>query len=232
MKNIKNGDRDKLLGFTLTFVYQGEKFPDQLLYSWINTYFFFRGNFLHKILYAQPEDEDKVIMVFDASANLFDIMQNINCGPIMIKFERHNYKYQITSIEIDKNDTKLSVLELSPPHTSPFIDLKTLDKHLSEFGLIFAISREKKQGVCTGVIRALMILYDDSKIPEADEIHGNFKLVPYLSHMFDYWTEETTTKFQEIFCAYTAKRLNKTEAEGEGEYSGKVTIDTNETKFQ
>lgn len=191
-------------GFTLTLEFEGY-LSENVLRILLNDSLFSSIDFRSEILYSQLAGDQKAVIVFDSTVNLFDVIQSINCEQIRISTHGYNSTYKVVGMEIIMNDTKLSVLELLPSHNSPFFVLKILWKYLEDFGLIFAMSRDKKGCVCTGIIRALMILKDESKIPEANG-HGVFKIVPYLPYMFEKWIDKTTEKFYDDFCSYVENK--------------------------
>lgn len=199
-------DDEKQYGFTLTICYKGSAWCEDKLRMWLDKYIFLRENFKENILYAQRIEGCGIIIIFDSSVNIFDVMQNINCNNIKVPPPNCPYIFQIEGIEIKQKDTKLSVLQILPSQTSPFLCLKTLKDYLEKFGLILFISRERNAGVCTGVIRALIILKDESTIPKSNNRHGDFETVQYLPNMFPFWNKETTKKLYDEFCSYVAKK--------------------------
>lgn len=201
-------NEEKEYGFTLTLKFK--KFDashEECLFQWLQNYSLLE-KFHENVLFVQPSKDSTVIIVFDSLTNCFEVMQEVNCHRDM-----YHVEYEVTGIEVIKCNTKLSVLELLPSYTSPFFNIKTLKKHLEQFGLLLSISPEKKNGFRTGVIRALMVLKDESKIPQTNEQHGVFKIVSYLPHMFDLWYEETTKKLYDDFCSYISKKRIEAEEE-------------------
>lgn len=197
-------EEERAHGFTLKFNYTGEELTEKKLFTWLNRCFPQNQN----ILYARLASKKKVIIVYDSTTNVFDVIQNIGSEVQMCCIgKEYAVHYRIIGMEIIMNDTKLCVVELLPSLTSSCFNLTVLRKYLEQFGKVFEISRERKKGICTGIIRTLMALKDESQIPEVKE-YGVFKIIPYRSDMFNYWSDETTEKFYDdlLLCwNYTEK---------------------------
>lgn len=201
-------------GFSMNIIFEDDDIDSDITPSeWIKKYSGFMDddydlNFVDKIL-SFNKTGNRLSIIFDSESNCFDVMQSLFFDGVEHNSEQEEptVAYLVKSIEVSKSGKKLRVIKVHPSGESELFTLRNIKKRLEKFGLVLAVQRDKKDGICSGTMYALVVFHDENTIFSDEE--QDLAEVACDLNCFGGWYHEKTEKLWKMFNEFVEKTMVK-----------------------